>query len=449
MKIFSQKPEEIKKLHFIGAGGIGMSGLMECLHQCGFSVQGSDASENGNVQRLRNLGITVFIEHKAEQAEGASHVVVSSAIQQDNEELIASKKIGATIVHRADVLAEIMKNYNSVAVAGTHGKTSTTALTWAAFKAAGIDTGIINGGVLQDLQTNVQLPKTTAGWLIVEADESDRSFLKLPHQFAIVLNMEPEHMENYNHDETLLHKDFEAFMAASQSPDKNILHTSLPSQWLKQGVTYGSEENADYHTQNIQRDGWQTHFSVNGELNATVNLPGAHYAENATAALAAVQAVGGDVEKAANGLASFAGVARRFTKVGTFKEAVVVDDYGHHPTEIQATLAAARGLTEGQLIAVVQPHRYSRLKDLMDAFAKSTEEADKVFILPVHAAGEKPIDGVSSEALVQKTQNALLVQDETALTNALENIASKGDTILMMGAGSITGMATRLGSTIA
>lgn len=446
MKIFGQGPEAAGCLHFVGIGGIGMSGLAEVLHRAGFKVQGSDAAASANVQRLRQQGIEVYTGHDAARVAGVARLVTSSAIRPDNQEIKAAQAARIPLVHRADVLAEVMKNYKTVAVAGTHGKTSTTGLIWAALRAAGVDTGIINGGVLHDLATNATLPASPDGWLVVEADESDRSFTRLASDVAVVLNVEPEHMENYAGGESELHEDFSMFIENSSRSYSNVMCADeTPPHWQVGAVTYGEKQGADVQITNVKCEGWQTRFTIATLGEVTVNLPGRHYAHNAAAALAVARAVGADLQKAAGGLASFAGVARRFTRVGLFKGATVVDDYGHHPTEIKATIAAAKALAGGRVVAVVQPHRYTRLGALMKDFATCTSGADVTLVLPVYAAGEAPLQGVNSEALVGKMSGHVqLVQNEGALREALSQTVREGDLVLCLGAGDITAMAERL-----
>jgi UDP-N-acetylmuramate--alanine ligase len=445
VKLFGQTAETAGRIHFVGIGGIGMSGLAEVLHGAGFQVQGSDAATNSNVRRLQQLGVEVFTGHAAGQIQGAARVVVSSAIQPENPEVKAARAAEIPVIHRADMLAEIMKNYHTVAVAGTHGKTSTTGLVWAALRAAGVDAGVINGGFLHDLGTNAVLPTSAKGWLVVEADESDRSFTRLPCDVAVVLNVEAEHMENYAGGESELFKDFQKFMENSSSKYSNIVCAdTTPPMWHVGAFTYGEKTGVDMQVTHVRCAGWQTHFKVNGAEDVMVNLPGRHYAHNAAAALAVVQVLGGDVRKAAAGLADFGGVLRRFTRVGTFQGATVVDDYGHHPTEIRATIAAAKVLTNGRVVAVVQPHRYSRLGALMEDFATCTAAADSTLVLPVYGAGEAPVNGVNSEVLAGKIPGAQLVANEDALRQALAGLTQADDLVLCLGAGDITAMAKRL-----
>ena len=453
MKIFGKDAEDLGSIHFIGMGGIGMSGLAECLFWEGFKVQGSDRADNANMKRLAEIGVTTFVGHKAEQVQGVALVIVSTAIGTDNAELQAAEEAGIQIIHRADILAEIMKNYRTIAVTGTHGKTSTTALIWAALKAAKVDCGIINGGVVNQIRTNAALPRTEHGWLVVEADESDNSFSKLTPTLAVVTNIEPEHMETYGGDESKLLDSFQKFMNKTL-PDYGVVicgddpHLQALKSTLNVPVkTYGVDAGADIQLSNIERLGWETGFTLSGFLDGEfkVNLPGEHYAYNAAPALAVVKMVQFDPERGAKGLIEFRGVGRRFSKVGEFCGATVVDDYAHHPTEIKATIAAANGLTNGKVVAVLQPHRYSRLKDLMDDFATSTTEAGATFVLPVYTAGEDPIDGVDSEHLVAKMDNTQLVEPQN-LAEALKGCVEAGDVVLVMGAGSSTTFAKELAS---
>lgn len=455
-------------IHFIGVGGIGMSGLAEVLARSGFSVQGSDLSQAYTEDKLIEAGVTLYRGHAAENVGPDVRIVVlSTAVKDGNVELAEARRRGLKIIHRADVLAEIMSHYQTVAVSGTHGKTSTTALIFSALRAAGLDVGIINGGVLNDLRTNALLPLKSDGWIVVEADESDASFLKLKPTVAVVTNIEPEHMDTYGSEEKLV----QAFVDFIASADEAVVCADDPNTLVamaqaddKDVVTYGLADDADVYASSYapQRgaDG-QGQMAFDAVLrgavleDVVVNLPGVHYVLNSLAALAVVQLLKLDVTKAVEGLETFAGVGRRFSRVGRLDGradgALVVDDYGHHPTEIAVTLEAAKGMVAGKVVAVIQPHRYTRLRDLMGDFATCARVADACVLLPVYAAGEDPIPEVSHEALadrmnlVESGPEAVVVDDEAGLRAALSGMhLGAGDAVICLGAGSISGMAKHL-----
>lgn len=454
------KPAKGQVLHFIGVGGIGMSGLAEVLATQGAIVSGSDNGGKGDFARLEAAGVKVFRTHEAGNVPHGALVVKSTAIKADNPELQAAEAQGLHVIHRADMLAAIMQNYQCIAVSGTHGKTSTTALTYAALKAGGVACGIINGGVLNDLGTNAVLPPKKGDWLVVEADESDASFLKLPCTIAIITNIEPEHMETYGTEEKLV----EAFIEFADHAEMAIVCTDDPNGQIvmmrseAEVLTYGQEEGADSVVQSYapQGNGMAFDATVRGGLLEDIELalPGTHYVLNALAALTAAQVAGADVVKAAEGLKSFGGVGRRFTKVGTFHGADVIDDYGHHPTEIATTIEAAKqryGTKGGRVIAVIEPHRFTRLRDLMEDFATCAKLADAAVVMPVYSAGEAPIAGVTHTELAKRMdasglpETVYAVEDEAGMHEALHELAPKaGDCVLCLGAGTITTFAKHL-----
>lgn len=466
MKIFGKSANELGTIHFIGAGGIGMSGLMEGLHSAGFNVSGSDAAadDNANVTRLRDLGIDVMNGHDVSHVDGAAIVVVSTAITPNNVELIAAEGAGRDVIHRADMLAEIMQNFNTIAVTGTHGKTSTTALIYTALQAAGIDVGMVNGGVLTALKTNVILPKKPEGWLVVEADESDASFTKFKPDIGVITNIEAEHMDTFGDEEKLL-AGFKTFL--DNIKDIAVLCADDERVALLEGfaacdvVTYGFDEFADARCvgtpvpqgQGAAQSGMAFDALLRGGHlpDVVVNAVGVHNVQNALSALAIAQILNADVNKAATGLAEYAGVGRRFTLVGQFHGADVIDDYGHHPTEIAATLEAAKKVyPAGKVVAIVQPHRYTRLRDLMDDFASSVKIADAVVVLPVYAAGEPPLEGVDHTILAEKIRAALpklpviAADNEWMLAELLEPYAEDENCLLFLGAGDSGRMAREL-----
>ncbi len=452
MKILGATAVSGTIFHFIGMGGIGMSALAGVLNTKGFNIQGSDLSYNKNMKRLKKEGVKTFTKQCAQNIPDKGVVVVSTAIQKDNVELIEAEKKGLTIAHRADILAQIMANYKTIAVAGTHGKTSTTALIYTVLQSAGLDVGIINGGILNDLGTNAKLG--TSEWLVVEADESDNSFSKLTPTLSVITNLEPEHMETFGTEQALFAA-YRSFMKNTKEDGALVLCADDPQlEYLSAGcaadvVTYGLEDNADVYAKMYcaSKAGMAFDAVLRGGIleDCTVAMPGTHFVQNALAALAVAQLLALDLNLAAKGLEAFAGVGRRFTKVGTFDGADIIDDYAHHPTEISATLEAAKQRYAGKVIAVIQPHRYSRLKDLMDEFAASVKVADDVVLMPVYAAGEQPIEGVSHKSLADKIEaDVSFAEDADDLADYLDGKVKKGDAVLCMGAGSITAMAQNL-----
>ncbi len=451
------KPARGQVLHFIGVGGIGMSGLAEVLAQQGAVVSGSDSGSKADYARLEQHGVNVFRSHAAAQVSANATVVVSTAIQANNPELVQAQARGQTVVHRAEVLAAIMQNYQTVAVSGTHGKTSTTALIFSVLQAAGVAVGIINGGVLNALGTNAKLPPKVGDWLVVEADESDASFLKLAPTIAVVTNIEPEHMETYGTEAKLI----EAFRQFAASAELAVLCADDPNLQIMASLlsndvtTYGQDELADCVVNEFhpRKAGMVMDCTLRGGVldNVEIALPGTHYVLNSLAALAVAQYLSTDLTKAAEGLKTFQGVGRRFSLVGTFHGAAVIDDYGHHPTEIATTIAAAKQVYPGRVVAVIQPHRFTRLRDLIDEFATCAKVADVAILLPVYSAGEAPITGITHTALAERMEatglpdHVMVVNDEAGLNTALHSLGLEtGDAILCLGAGNITDYAKHL-----
>ena len=456
-------PFDIGVLHFIGIGGIGMSGIAEIMHNLGYRVQGSDIAAGANTERLATLGVPVSVGHAAENLGDASVVVVSSAIDPRNPEIVAAREKRLPVVRRADMLAELMRLKWSVAIAGTHGKTTTTSLVSALLAAGGLDPTVINGGILNAYGTNAHLG--AGDWMVVEADESDGTFLRLPATAAIVTNIDPEHMEHYG--------SFEAVRAAFYSFVENIPFYGFAALCLdhpevqalaarvqdRRIVTYGFNRQADVYgvIRGVARD--SVYFDVEyrptpddaPQRLAGLKLPmvGNHNVQNALAAIAVALRLGIGEEGIRNGLAGFAGVKRRFTRTGEAGGITVIDDYGHHPVEIAAVLQAARSATSGKVIAVVQPHRYSRLGDLFDEFCTCFNQAERVVVAPVYAAGEQPRDGVSHESLVEGLRahghrGAETIDGPTDLAARLLELAEPGDMVICLGAGSITRWAAAL-----
>jgi UDP-N-acetylmuramate--alanine ligase len=456
-------PQSIGLVHFIGIGGIGMSGIAEVLHNLGHKVQGSDQSDSANVQRLREKGIEVFVGHKAENLGEAEVVVVSTAIKKSNPELIAAREKLLPVVRRAEMLAELMRFRNAIAIGGTHGKTTTTSMVATLLDAGGLDPTVINGGIINAYGTNARMGE--GEWMVVEADESDGTFLKLPADIAIVTNIDPEHLDHYGN--------FDAVRAAFRQFVENVPFYGFGVMCLdhpevqamvsriedRKVITYGENPQADVRFGNIRMDGATSVFDVEIRRRRTgqvislkdlrLPMPGRHNVSNATAAIAVAQRLGISPELIAKGLAGFGGVKRRFTFTGSWNGVNVYDDYGHHPVEIKAVLRAAREACAGRIIAVHQPHRYSRVASLFEEFAGCFNDADSVMIAPIYAAGEDPIEGVTAEELVSRIKSgghrdARVLASPDALAGIVAGIAKPGDFVVLLGAGSITHWAQAL-----
>jgi UDP-N-acetylmuramate--alanine ligase len=450
-------PVQTGPIHFIGIGGIGMSGIAEVLHNLGYQVQGSDASDNYNVKRLNEKGIRTFVGHAADNISGAEVVVVSTAIRRDNPELAMAREKRLPVVHRAQMLAELMRLKSCVAVAGTHGKTTTTSLVATLLDKGGLDPTVINGGIINAYGTNARMGDGT--WMVVEADESDGTFLKLPADVAIVTNIDPEHLDHF--------KTFDAIKAAFRSFVENLpfygfavmcidhptVQTLVGQIEDRRVITYGENPQADVRLVNVDLAGGKCSFTVlirdrkrgtEVEINDLVlPMPGHHNALNSTAAIAVAYELGVSPEKIREALHGFGGVKRRFTKTGEWNGAQIFDDYGHHPVEIAAVLKAARASTRDQVIAVVQPHRYTRLHSLFADFCTCFNDADAVIIAPIYAAGEQPIEGASRDDLVAGIKasghrNVQALDNKAALAGLVGGLAKPGDYVVLLGAGDIT-----------
>ena len=456
-------PRNIGPVHFVGIGGIGMSGIAEILHNQGYKVHGSDSSENPNVQRLRTMGIEVAIGQAAANLRDAAVVVISSAIKEGNPELAAARARGLPVVRRAEMLAEIMRFKNAVAIGGTHGKTTTTTLIATLLDAANYDPTVINGGIINAYGTNARLGD--GEWMVVEADESDGSFVKLPADIAVVTNIDPEHLDHY-HDFEHVKQAFLTFVEnvpfygfAVMCTDHPVVQEMVGLVRDRRVITYGRNPQADVRLVDLEVIDGQSHFAV--EIRDRIRMthlrieglvlpmPGEHNALNATAAIAVADQLKVPAEAIRKGLAGFSGVKRRFTKTGVVGGVTVIDDYGHHPVEISAVLKAARQSTRRDVIAVVQPHRYSRLNDLFNEFATCFNDADTVIVAPVYAAGEQPIEGVTHEELVSRIRarghrDARVVDRFEALAPLLASRVEAGDYVVMLGAGNITQWAAAL-----
>ncbi|KQP30871.1 UDP-N-acetylmuramate--alanine ligase [Methylobacterium sp. Leaf104] len=450
-------PDKLGPIHFIGIGGIGMSGIAEVMHNLGYTVQGSDANDNANVRRLAEKGMRTFIGHEAGNVEEAALVVVSTAIRRDNPELVAARERRLPVVRRAEMLAELMRFKSCVAIAGTHGKTTTTSLVATLLDAGNLDPTVINGGIINAYGTNARMGE--GEWMVVEADESDGTFLKLPADVAIVTNIDPEHLDHFGSFDAV--KDaFRRFIDnipfygfAVMCIDHPIVQDLVGHIEDRRIITYGENPQADVRLIDVDLRGGQSRFRVmirdrrpgfRLEMEDLVlPMPGKHNALNATAALAVAHELGVEPEAIRKALAGFGGVKRRFTKTGEWNGALIFDDYGHHPVEIKAVLKAARASTESNVIAIVQPHRYTRLASLFDDFCTCFNDADTVIVAPVYAAGEAPIEGMDRDGLVSGLKSrghrdAIALQRSEDLAGIVAGRAKPGDYVVCLGAGNIT-----------
>ena len=458
-------PRDIGPIHFVGIGGIGMSGIAEVLANLGYRVQGSDASESANVQRLRERGITVAIGHDAANLDGSAVVVVSSAIKRDNPELAGARERGLPVVRRAEMLAELMRLKSAIAIGGTHGKTTTTSMIAALLDAGGLDPTVINGGIINAYGTNARMGE--GDWMVVEADESDGTFVKLPADIAVVTNIDPEHLDHYGTFDGV-RNGFRAFVEnvpfygfavmCLDHPEVQALVARIEDRRI---ITYGRNPQAEVRFFDLSFANGLSRFSVKrrdritGEFeelaDLTLPMPGEHNVSNATAAVAVARSLGISAEAVRKGLAGFGGVKRRFTLTGTWNGVSVYDDYGHHPVEIAAVLKAARAAAERRVIAVVQPHRFTRLHDLFAQFCTCFNDANTVIVADVYAAGEVPIEGADRDALVEGLRasghrDVRPLPGEDALPGMIADIAKPGDMVVCLGAGSITRWANGLPS---
>lgn len=464
---------DIGIIHFVGIGGIGMSGIAEVMHNLGYQVQGSDIAEGPSVERLRARGITVHVGHKAENVAGVAVVVTSTAVRRTNPEVAAALEARVPVVRRAEMLAELMRLKSTVAVAGTHGKTTTTSMIATLLDAGGVDPTVINGGIIEQYGSNARLGDSD--WMVVEADESDGSFLRLDGTIAVVTNIDPEHLDHYG-DFDGVKRAFVEFIhnvpfygAAVLCVDHPEVQAAIGQVRDRKVVTYGFSLQADICGVNVRSEDGGNTFDVivrqRGLEDRRIEgvhlpMPGRHNVQNALAAIAVAIEMGCSDEVIRTGFARFGGVRRRFTKVGSVDVAggkvTVIDDYAHHPVEIRAVLAAAREAVvggDGRVIAVAQPHRYSRLNDLMDAFQSCFDDADIAYVAPVYPAGEEPIPGVDHAALVagmkaRGHRAAREIAGADALAEALADEIAPGDMIVCLGAGDITRWAAGLAPAI-
>lgn len=449
-------PFDLGPVHFIGIGGIGMSGIAEIMLRIGYVVQGSDAKASANTERLQKLGATLFIGHDAAHVEGASAVVYSTAVKGDNPEMVAGRAKRLPLVRRAEMLAELMRLQFSVAVGGTHGKTTTTSMIAALLDAGGMDPTVVNGGIINAYGTNAKVGE--GDWIVVEADESDGTFLKLKSTVAVVTNIDPEHLDHYG-DFDAVKKAFVDFVEnipfygfaaiCLDHPEVQALAAKVENRRL---VTYGVNPQAEVRAINVSMGPEGARFDVvfspqGGAVTSLTDLhlpmAGDHNVANALAAIAIARELGVTDLSIRSGLTGFGGVKRRFTTTGVAKGVRVIDDYGHHPVEISSVLKAARAVSLGKVVAVVQPHRYTRLRDLFNDFCSCFNDADVVVVADVYTAGEGPIEGIDRDALVEGLRRyghrrVLALPSPADLPAIIAAETKPGDLVVLLGAGDIT-----------
>jgi UDP-N-acetylmuramate--alanine ligase len=462
-----QMPGDLGPIHILGIGGIGMSAIAEILRAKGYTVQGTDQKESANVVRLRSKGIKVFIGHQPENVDGARYVVISTAVKAGNLELEAARARGIPIIRRAEMLAELMRLYATISVTGTHGKTTTTSLIAHVLKDTGLEPTVITGGIINDWGSNARLG--AGPWMVVEADESDGTFIKIPTQIGVVTNIDPEHLDYFGSVDRM-HQDYETFYRnipfyglAVTCVDHPVARDMIERLGLRRDgrrlLTYGLSPDADLRLLATRINGTSTVFDA--ELGArvaggarriegwSVPIAGEHNALNALAAIAVCAETGLSDEAIRGSLARFTGVKRRFQPTGTWNGITIYDDYGHHPVEIAAVLKAARAGATGRVVAVVEPHRYSRVKDLFGEFASCLGDADAVVVAPLYSAGEAPVPGIDHKSLaaaIAKAGHASVTTVDTPrdLAPAIRAVARSGDIVLCFGAGNSTEWAHEL-----
>ncbi len=465
MNTATKLPGDIGPIHFVGIGGIGMSGIAEVLLNLGYRVQGSDLKDSAITRRLNDLGAQLFLQgQRAENLDSAAVVVISSAIKPGNPELDEARRRGLPVVRRAEMLAELMRLRSNIAVAGTHGKTTTTTMMAELMVAGGFDPTVINGGIIHAYGSNARMG--AGEWMVVEADESDGTFNRLPATIAIVTNIDPEHMEHWGSIENLRHG-FHEFVSnipfygiavcCTDHPEVQALVGRITDRRVR---TYGFNAQADVRAINLRYEKGVAHFDIALQSEdsviegCTLPMPGDHNVSNALSAVAVARHLGMSGTDIRGALAAFGGVNRRFTKVGEVDGITIIDDYGHHPVEIAAVLRAARQACEGRVIAVHQPHRYSRLHSLFEDFCACFNEADVVAIGEVYAAGEAPIEGASRDDLVSGLirhghRHARALHDEDDLERLVREQARPGDMVVCLGAGTISVWANGLPARLA
>ena len=460
MAVFSK---DIGIIHFVGIGGIGMSGIAEVLFELGYQITGSDISISSNIDRLKKIGIKIYIGQDSKNIINASIIVISSAIKEDNVELVTANLNKIPIVRRADMLAELMRFKKSIAIGGTHGKTTTTSFVSALLEGAELDPTVVNGGIIEAYGTNARLGKSD--WMVVEADESDGTFNRLPATYVVITNIDREHLDFYQSFDNLL-KAFRNFVEnipfygaafiCTDFPDTKNLYKDIKYRKL---ISFGFNENADIRAFNVKIKNNLTYFDIIINKNPTnqsimiknvvIPLPGEYNIRNALGAIAVALELGIKEDVIKKSLLRFKGVERRFSFVGNVQGVIIIDDYAHHPTEIKNTLNAARSLCKGKIIAIFEPHRYSRIIDLYDDFINSFNKADYIFVTNIYAAGEKYIEGISKENIVESikskgNENVNTFKNENKMENELINVCKKGDFIIFLGAGSISKKARAL-----
>lgn len=461
-----QVPEmrRIRRIHFVGIGGAGMSGIAEVLKNQGYDVSGSDIRDSAVTARLRAMDVDVYIGHRAENTDQADVVVVSSAVAGDNPEVVSARERRVPIVPRAEMLAEIMRYRHGIAVAGTHGKTTTTSLIASVLGEAGLDPTFVIGGKLNSAGTNAQLGGSR--YLVAEADESDASFLHLTPVISVVTNIEADHMDTYGGDVEKLKQTFVDFLhnlpfygVAVMCVDDDYVQEIIP-RISRAIITYGIDNpDADYRAENITSDGLKTRFLVRRpggrpDLQVELKMPGRHNVLNALATIAVATDEGVDDEAICRGLAGFAGVGRRFQVYGEYQTpkaaATLVDDYGHHPTEVEAVIRAAReAWPQRRIVMLYQPHRYTRTRDLYEDFVRVLSEVDGLLLMDVYSAGEPAIPGADGRALCRSIRQRgkvepVFVEDNREIESLLANVLQDGDLLITQGAGDIGGVAARL-----
>jgi len=459
-------PLHIGPIHFIGIGGIGMSGIAEIMHNLGYKVRGSDTSESANVKRLRKLGIPVVVGHSADNVLDAYAVVYSSAIKPDNVEFAAARRRGVPLVRRAEMLAEIMRLKWCVAVAGTNGKTTTTTMVAALLDAGGLDPTVVNGGIINAYGTNARLG--AGDWVVVEADESDGTFLRLPATIAVLTNADPDHLDYYGTFDRMRDA-FQRFVENIPFYGFAVLFLDHPEVQAMVGriadrrlITYGLSPQADVRAVNVtflegssrydvvitdrNRDGEETRIE-----NIVLPMAGEHNVLNSLAAIAVARELGVNDHRIRTALSTFEGVRRRFSRVGEWNGAAVIDDYAHNPFKIAAALKAARQAYAGPIVAFIQPHRFTRLRDTFEQFCSCLNDADVAVIAPIYAAGELPIEGVTHLAFAEAVRahghrNVLTIESAEEIPSIVESQAKPGGAVIFLGAGSITQWANSLES---
>lgn len=463
-------PQKIGTIYFIGIGGIGMSGIAEVLHNLGYSVEGSDSSHNYNTERLKKLGIPIHHAHDAKHVKNMAVVVVSTAIHPSNPELVAAREFGIPVIRRADMLAELMRLKPCIAVSGTHGKTSTTSLAAAVLDQGGFDPTVVNGGIINAYGTNARLG--TGEWMVVEADESDGSFMALPPTIGIITNIDPEHLDHYKTFENVkqafinFFKKIPFYGLGIVCLEHPVVKDLLPQFNDRRRITYGLSNDADIYAKNLRysSDGvlfdvvcnpssyhifkrssvyWGNSQEPHVFTDLFLPLQGEHNVLNSLSVVATALELGISIEHIKAAFLHFKGVKRRFTQVGHIEGRRIIDDYAHHPVEIETVLKAARKTTQGQVIAILQPHRYSRLKNLFEEFSQCCKFSDLTIIVPPYAAGEQAIDGITHENLAEKmrenkTHSVFTANNQKEVVDLLAKYSRKGDIIIYLGAGDIT-----------